>query len=308
MFDIDTAKWIIWGAKRPYNSFGHIHEAFLRALKYLGKDVQWLESDEDISQIDFSNTCFLSMNTVLKGLPQRLDCFYVIHNIFGTPEQHYFDHLNMLGYGIHISTNRYSAATEEIGPEIFFDKESRSLSMRWGTDLLPHEIELNKPAWAFNSDNRVFNYVGSTDGTKRQAIKEFTRACNENGIDYHQYGGYSGGPIVSIEDHVRLIRDSYLAPAFQEQGQNDQGYVACRLFKNISYGQFGITQSKYANQVFGGRLIYNTDAYELFYDARERLTDMPVKELHDLMDIVAEKYTYINKVNGIIEAVRRLNG
>ena len=28
MFDIRTAQWVIWGAKRPYNTFGHIHEAY----------------------------------------------------------------------------------------------------------------------------------------------------------------------------------------------------------------------------------------------------------------------------------------
>src|ERR1700685_1112627 len=257
-FDIDTCRWVIWGAKRPYNSFGHIHTAFERALRHMGKDVRWLDKDDwiDYDRTRFDNTLFLGMNTVIDEMPRHSDCFYVIHNIFGTSEMAYFDGLDMLGYGIHISTNSYSKATEEIGPEIFFDKESRSLSMRWGTDLLPEEIELNKPAKAFNSDSRVFNYVGSTDGTKRLAIGAFAGACRENGIEYHQYGGYSGGPIVSIEEHIRLIKERYLAPAFQEKGQNDQGYVACRLFKNISYGQFGITQSKYANDLFGGRLIY----------------------------------------------------
>ena len=310
MFNVNTCRWVIWGAKHPdpYNSFQHIFEAFERALKYLGKDVLWLGSSDDTNQMDFDNTCFLSMNTVIFGLPIHDGAFYVIHNILGTSELNYFTGSKLLPFGIHISTNRYSAGTEEIGPEIFFDKQQRSLSMRWGTDLLPHEIEANKPTEAFNSDSRVFNYVGSVDESKRSAIWDFSRACRENGIQYHQYGGYSNGPLVSIEKHIELIRDSYLAPAFQEQGQDDQGYIACRLFKNISYGQYGLTRSKYANELFGGKLIYNPDAYQLFYQAKERLLSMPVKELHDLMDIVARDFTYVNKVNGIIEAIKRLDG
>jgi len=307
-FDINTCKWVIWGAKNSYNTFGHIHEAFLRALFYLGKDACWLDNGDDFSQVDFSNTLFITMNCVLSGMPRRKDCFYVVHNILGDPRLSYLDGLKMLAYGVHISTNKYSSDAIELTLDAFFEPAARSLQFRWGTDLLPHEIEANKPAQSFNKESRVFNYVGTVDGMKSGSIGDFAMACRENGIEYNHYGyGEKNGPI-SVEEHIRRIQESYMAPAFQGLDQVEQGYVSCRLFKNISYGQFGITHSKFANDLFGGRLIYNPDAYRLFYEARERLQNMPVKELHDLMDEVAKNHTYLNKIDAITKAVRILEG
>lgn len=305
-FDIETCKWVIWGAKDGRNTFGHVHEAFFRTLKFLGKEVYYLDNSDDISRIDFSNSLMLSMNCVVKGMPQRKDCFYVVHNAAHDPCQSYFDGLKLLPYGVHVLSNRYSENVKQIGPDIYFDETSPGLMFYWGTDLLPHEIEANKPTRVFNSDSQVFNNIGSLDDMKRPAIEGFVKACKENGIEYHNYGGYNGGEIVSIEKHVQLIKDSYMAPAFQGADQVAQGYISCRIPKNISYGQPGIVHSAYANQVFGGKLIYNPDSYKLFYEARERLQNMPLAELHAQMDFVAKFHTYIPKVEAIVTAVRTL--
>src|SRR6266568_497835 len=278
MFDINTCKWVIWGAKRPYNTFGHIHEAFLRALMHLGKDVRWLEHDENISGIDFSNTLFLSMNCVIQGMPRRRDCFYIVHNVQGDPSQSYFDGLTLLNYGIHITTTRYSPNVVEIGPESFFDRTSvATLNLRWGTDLFPHEIEANKPKKAFNDASRVCTFIGSIDDMKQPYLQGFSRAVQENGYDWQTYGGHGGGRQVSIEEHIRIVKDSYMSPAMQGRDQVEQGYISCRLFKNISYGQMGLTCAPYANELFHGKLICNPDAHQLFYDARERLQSMRVE-------------------------------
>jgi glycosyltransferase involved in cell wall biosynthesis len=303
--DVDTCKWVIWGAKPP-NTFGHIHAALLRALKFLGKDVVWLNNGDDISKIDFSNTCFLTMNCVLQGIPRRKNCFYVIHNGNDPACRSYLEDLNVLVWGMHVSTNRYNSDVAEIGPNIHFDQRHGVLQFWHGTDLLPHEIEANKPKKAFNDESRVCAYVGSVDEMKRGYLNDFSRACQKNGIQYNFYGGYNNGRIVSIEEHIQLVKDSYLCPAIEGRDQVEQGYMSCRLFKNISYGQMGLTCSKYANELFGGKLVYNPDAYQLFYDAKERLQHMPVEELHALMDEVAAKHTYLNKVNGIIKAVQML--
>ncbi len=305
-FNIETCRWVIWSAKRPYNTFGHIHEAFFRALKHLGKDVQWLEHDNDITGIDFSNTLFLGMNTCIYGMPRRKDCFYVVHNIFGDKNFSYFDGLKLLGTGVHITPNIYSKNVEVLGSDIYFEPDNRSLQMRWGTDLLPHEIEANKPTRVFNIDSQVVNYIGTLDYQKQPGLDGFIKACKENQIDFRTYGGFNGGPHVSIEEHVRLVKSSYLAPAFQGLDQVRTGYISCRLFKNISAGQFGVTHSPFANDLFRGKLICNEDTYRLFYEAKERLQSMPLQALHNLMDIVAKDHTYINKVRAIERSVRTL--
>src|SRR6266568_3900819 len=149
-FDLDTCKWVIWGTKRPYNTFGHIHEAFLRALIFLGKKVMWFEHGDDTSRIDFSNSLFMSLAGCATGLPQRKDCFYVVHNALGTQHMSYFEGLRVLHYGLYVSTNPPSVCGVEVGHEMYFNPGGPALVFRWGTDLLPHEIQANKPVRAFN--------------------------------------------------------------------------------------------------------------------------------------------------------------
>ena len=307
MFNIETCKWIIWGAREPYNTFGHIHEAFLRALLYMGKQAYWLENGDDLTNFDFKNTLFLSMNTVIHGMPKRRDnSFYVVHNIFGDRNQSYFDGLPMLGTGVHITPNVYSKNVEILGSDIYFEPDNRSLQMRWGTDLLPHEIEANKPSRVFNSDSRVINYIGTVDPQKQGPINDFICACGENEIEFRTHGGFNHTSHVSVEEHVRLMKESYMAPSFQGLDQVRTGYVSCRLFKSISAGQYGVTHSKFANDIFGGKLIYNDNGYNLFYEAKERLQSIHLEELHALMDDVAANHTYIPKIKAIEHTVRTL--
>jgi len=303
-FDVDKARWVIWGAKDGLNTFHHIHEAYLRTLKHMGKEVYYFDQSDDISNFDFSGVVFLSMNCVVAGMPRRDDCFYVVHNAFNDPCMNYLKGLKVLPYGVHILTNRYADTVKEIGPDIFFDETTGSMSFYWATDLLPHEIEANKPTRVFNHDSKVVNYVGSVDNMKRGHIDGFVKALRENKIEYRGWGGYNNGRVVSIPEHVQLIKDSYMAPAFQGQDQVDQGYMSCRIFKNLSYGQMTLTHSKYANDVFGGRLIYNSDTYTLFQEGREKLQSMPLEELHSLMDLVARKHTFVNKLDAVIKAIR----
>ena len=239
-FDIRTAKWVIWGAsgRNGYNTFQHIHNSFYRALKHLGRQVYWLDEGDDLSQIDFHNTLFLTMNTLVKGMPQREDSFYICHNIFGDKNLPYFDDLKLVGTGVHITPNVYSKNVETLGSDIYFEPDNRSLQMRWGTDLLPHEIEANKPDRVFNEDSVVVNYIGTVDPQKQGPINDFTRACRENAIQFKTYGGFNHDEHVSVEEYVNLTKDSYMAPAFQGLDQVRTGYVSCRLFKAISAGQF----------------------------------------------------------------------
>jgi hypothetical protein len=229
-----------------------------------------------------------------------------VHNIFGDRNQSYFDGLPMLGTGVHITPNVYSKNVEILGSDIYFEPDNRSLQMRWGTDLLPEEIQANKPTRVFNSDSRVINYIGTVDPQKQGPINDFVRACQENGIGFRTHGGFNHADHVSVEEHVRLMKESYMAPSFQGLDQVKTGYVSCRLFKSISAGQYGVTHSPYANAIFGNRLIYEPDGYKLFYEARERLQSIRLEELHALMDDVAANHTYIPKIKAIEHAVRTL--
>jgi len=304
--NINTANFCVWGFKHPinYNTFGHIHEAFYRALKYRYSDRQvlWLDNQDNISQIDFTNTLFITMEQAVHGMPRRQDCFYVCHNMEVLAKEYLVDYPT-LNYGLYVNTIQLPSNVIELSQDSYFFPQPwetyDAVVFRWGTDLLPHEIEAYKPKAAFRDQSKVVNYVGSSI----TETNPFQRACEENGIQFRRFGGYSGGPPVPIQENIRLIRDSYMAPAISNAYHCSVGYIPCRVFKNLSYGQMVPTNNRFAQDFFKGRLIYNPDAYQLFFDARAQLPHT-LKTLHDLMDEVAQKHTYLNKIDTILEAVK----
>ena len=41
--------------------------------------------------------------------------------------------------------------------------------------------------------------------------------------------------------------------------------------------------------------------YQLFYDAKKRLETLKIEEIYELMDLVKEKHTYINRINTLLD-------
>ena len=288
--NLDTAKWVVWGLKKQYSTHTHIHEGFYRALKFMGKQVLWMDPRDSRDSIDFSNTIFLTSGRVLdhdkaNPIPKRKDCFYAACD--GTeilPK--ILSGYDYMDWGV----NPAPSITESI-PTIL-----------WATDLLPPEIEANKPDRVFRENSKVVHWVGTVWGLNDTYLAKFAQPCGENGISF-KVEGAGQGP-VSIEENVRLIRESYMAPAITGEYQTTRNYVPCRIYKNISYGQYGVVNSPFINEHFGGRLILSPGSLPTFYAAKERLGKILLKDLHDLMDEVAQKHTYVNRIQSLTEAIR----
>jgi hypothetical protein len=77
------------------------------------------------------------------------------------------------------------------------------------------------------------------------------------------------------------------------------GYIPCRIFKNISFGQLGITNSKSVYELFDGNLIYNDNEYELYFDALPHLKNYDL--IKTQMSYVKDNHTYIDRVKSIIK-------
>ena len=159
-----------------------------------------------------------------RSWPLHKDCFYVVHNALGTPYMSAFEGLRTLHYGLYVSTNTFDSSVIEVAPEMFLDAKRPALVYRWGTDLLPPEIEANKPTTAFNRGSKVINFVGTV---YPNTLNDFARACVARGLEFRRYGDG-----ISIAQNVQLTKESYIAPAIQQTCHVDIGYVPCRLFKN----------------------------------------------------------------------------
>jgi hypothetical protein len=292
-------KVVLWGWKDHFNTFHYIHFAYNRTFKYLGYDVYWFDDNTDISNFDFKNTLFFTEGQVDKNIPLRDDCFYVLHNC---DQKKYKELLNrnkciqMQTYTDDVLKYNYS----KLGECIYADYEGKCIYFHWPTDLLPHEIEKNKPNVAFNSESKFVHWVGTIGGEyfgNIDQIAPFKSACLDNGITF------TNRMLVSQEENINLIQQSYMAPTIAGKWQFEVGYVPCRITKNISYGQMGITNSPRIYELFDRKIIFNTSTYDLFSDAKQYLEKMPVSELHSLMDYVKENQTYINRINTIIDFI-----
>lgn len=322
--------YVVFGFKNSYHTHSHIHEAIFRALKYMGKQVEWLDEYDDLSKRDFSNTLFITEHIAARPIPLRNDCVYLVHgglsdnyiqaklsgyNMYTWNVYHDFSH-SCGSEGILLKD--WNPNTPELTEKIWVDEDftyypkEKHMNFRWATDLTPPEIEANKTgAKLLNTDSKVINWVGTFWHVNEKEIGEFRRACADNRIDFRHFGagqangdGHLGnGKVVSIEKNIQLVRESYFGPAIVGSHHITEGYSPCRIFKNISYGQFGVTNSKRVNEIFSNKLIYNPDCYKLFYEAKERLQSMKIEELYSLMDEVSQKHTYINRLNSIFRVL-----
>jgi len=300
--DKENWKFVLWGHKSHYNTFYYIHYAYFRTFKHLGYKVYWFDDNDNVSGFDFSNTLFITEGQVDGKIPMRDDCFYVLHNCNKERYKDLFEKnrcTHMQTYTDSVLQYNYT----KLEDCIYADYEGKCLYFPWATDLLPFEIEQNKPSIPFNKDSKSVHWVGTIGGEyfgNIDQVTPFINACKENGIDF------TNRMLVSMEENIRLVKESYMAPTIVGKWQGEVGYIACRIFKNISYGQFGITSSPRINELFQRKIVFNTDAHQLFYDAKNKLENLQLHELHSLMDFVRDNHTFINRINTVIDFVNKL--
>lgn len=289
-------KVVIWGHKLHSHTHSYIHNAFFKGFTHLGYKTYWFDNQDDVHDFDFADTLFLTEGQVDEKIPLRNDCQYILHNCTNVKYQ-------VLKPENYISLQVYSDAVlsepDLIRLEscIYVDLVARLIYMPWATDLLPHEISAIQANLANQPTEKNVYWVGTIGegqfGNLPQ-IDPFKRACQENGITFTQIAQ------ISDEKAQDLIRRSYLAPAIVGEWQAKVGYIPCRIFKNISYGKMGVTNSARVHELFEGKLVYNPDTYQLFYDAKKRMETLAPNELYDLVEFVKNKHTYLNRIETLL--------
>ena len=288
-------KAVVWGVPLHQHTNSYVYAAFHKAFKAMGYDAYWLNEHSDVSGMNFADTLFITEGQHDRNIPLRNDCKYVLHN---TNPAKYADIKPENKLLLQVFTNDvFQWKTEIVAEGSYYMKEGHLLFQSWGTDLLPEEINFD---WASHPRKHESHYVGTVTGGQfgnTDEVGKFKRACDERGINFvvHPPGS------ASFEDNLRLIQQSFMAPALHGTWQAEKGYLSCRLFKNISYGQLGVTNSKAAYDLLHGKVIYNEDEYQLFYDAWPHITD--TNRIVDLMKLVKEKHTYINRINTILSVI-----
>jgi len=297
---------VIWGYTPNSHTHAYAHEAYYRAFKEMGYDTYWLE-DHPVDNSIFKNSLFITEGQVDKNIPIRSDCTYVLHNCSANK-------YTGRSISLQVYASDLPSDIEKIGDCAYFSPSVKCLYQPWATNLLPREID-------FDSVNikreRVINYVGTIAdtglGTNAPDVIGFSDECAKVGIPFNIYGGYpslASHPNIAIhhglidnDKHVDLIHRSYLAPQFCNVYQKEKKHITCRIFKNISYGQYGITNSYAAYEFFDGKIIYADNGKDLFEESERKKGS---QDLLGLMKLVRDKHTYINRAKSILKALESL--
>lgn len=290
-------KVVIWGHKLHSHTHSYIHNGFFIAFKKLGYPTYWFDDKDETGDFDFAKTLFITEGQADKNIPIRTDCKYMLHNCmdskYRTLEENAYIFFQVFTDSIFSVPNLV-----KIDTCMYYDLEGRCLYMPWATDILPDEIDaIKKSMKSVKTSNQVY-WVGTIGdgifGNINQLIP-FIKACQENNILFVQKNN------LTLSDHIKAIGSSIIAPAIVGKWQEEQGYIPCRIFKNISYGKMGVTNSWHVYELFEKKIIYNPDTYQLFYDAKKKTEVMTLDELFDLMDLVKRKHTFINRVELLLE-------
>lgn len=299
MIQNDIRRVVLWGHKLHTHTHSYIHYGFEKAFRHLGYSTLWYDNDDDVSSIDFSNSLFITEGSVSKNIPIRNDCYYIAHNCdnkFGVLPKNRVLTLQVFTTDVY----KYETKIAEKYPLCHY--MSDCLFAPWATDLLPHEINENIESVKNNlfvpkTSKMVSNFVGY----HISIWDEFRNECAKFGITLNSYGGYSGKNLES-DINKKLIQDSIIAPALQSEWQVKYGYIPCRLFKNISYGKMGMTNSKIVSELFDNKIIYYQNINTLIRKGLEfenKPVDEKINTLVPLMELIRDNHTYLNRIDAI---------
>ena len=174
------------------------------------------------------------------------------------------------------------------------------LYISWATNLLPEEINLE------NAHLKRVNEIHYCGSISRNGITEsfsnfqpFMNECQKNNVNFIHNNPWTN-PLPSKEV-ISRVQKSLLGVDIRGKEHIKQKLITCRVFKNISYGQLGLTNSEEIYNEMDGNCVFNPDTTQLFHDGIKN------KEDYDLikkgMMYVKENHTFFNRIESILKIV-----
>jgi hypothetical protein len=315
------SKVIIWGHPLYSHTHSYVHDAYYKAFKHLGYDVYWFHDGDYPEDFDYSNSLFIGEGFADKNLPiNDSSCYFIMYcpsPIKYQNAERYVDiRMSAVNFKDHIqeySLDKTKAI--KLGPACYFDpKQSRKVRVNndyvdyemddydkvyisWATNILPDEF--NENDIRLERENVIY-YSGTISGhgvcENYSNFIPFIKACQENSIGFVHNDPWANP--LSTEEVITRAKKSLLGIDIRGPQHLKQGLLTCRLFKNISYGHLGLTNSKALYEELDGNCIYNQDTEQLFYDGISN------KENYNLilkgMQYVKENHTYINRIHSLL--------
>jgi hypothetical protein len=311
---------LIIGHELHSHTHSYIFNGIYKALIELNYNVDWIQNEDDINKVKSLNSSKIYYDIIItelgdnKNIPIPIieNCIYIIQEpyleLFNNDSYRTYDYMNSYFKNIDkkniILWRPYIKQYYDNFFNIYKKNEYTIIVTPWATDLLPHEINENiKNLESFEIKN-VSNFIGMP----LQHNLDLKEALEKYNIKYENYGGTfdkNSNRNKSIEENMKLIQESIIAPALQSEFQIEINYIPCRIFKNISYGKMGITNSEAVYNFFNKKIIYSKNIEELvekgleFNKNKDRFSI-----IKELMINVRDNHTYINRINFIFNNIK----
>ena len=225
---------VLWGGLDTQDSSRHIYRHFNSALTRLGKSVYWVPDDPASREVLRPGSLVFAYNiwgahlgAAVEGVDYLLHNFDISHPVFEELDTRHLVRLQ-------VYTNE--AVGERIldSPVRLYEPENHVLHQPWGTDLFAEDF--HPPFYNPEGDVAFVGAIWNTDGQGNPgAIEELKEAAAAYGLKFIHYTQ------ISDVENVTVVRAARLAPAIAGPWQVEHNYLPCRLFKNVSYGAFGLT-------------------------------------------------------------------
>lgn len=315
------SKIIIWGHPLYSHTHSYVHDAYYRAFKYMGYDTYWFHDDEYPEDFDYTNSLFIGEGFADKNIPiNDTSCYFIMYCPSPIKYQsagRYIDvRMTAINFKDHIQ--EYSVdklVLTKIGPACYFDPKTSSkvivkndyvdyemndydkLYISWATNKLPEEF--NEDDIYIPREPNVY-YCGtiSSSGICENYSKfyPFIEECKKNDIGFIHNDPWLNP--LSTKEVIRRTQESLLGIDIRGPQHLKQGLITCRVFKNISYGHLGLTNSKEIYNEMDGNCVFCEDTAQLFHEAMKNRENE--KLIINGMSYVKENHTYINRIKSIL--------
>jgi hypothetical protein len=315
-------KIIIWGHPLYSHTHSYVHSSYYKTAKYLGYDTYWFHDDDYPMDFDYSNSIFITEGFADKNIPLNESSIYFVmycpspRKYLDANVKRYIDvrcaAKNHIDHIHNYSLDKTTAI--KMGPACYFEPKTQNKThikndyvdyiiddfdryyLSWATNLLPHEFDLNsvyKPR-----ENKIY-FCGSISNLGRCENSSnwipFIYECQKHGIQFIHNDPWTTP--ISDEKVIEYTQKSILGIDIRGKEHVKSGIVTCRVFKNISYGHLGLTNSKEIYNELEGNVIYEENSTDLFTKGMSEKNNFDF--IKKTMLYVKENHTYINRINSM---------
>lgn len=320
-------KVIVWAHPDVNHTMNYVFRPFYQAFKYLGFNAYYFDNNNHPNENEFSyeDCLFLTEGYSEDKIPIKKSSTYIVHGIknpakylgnvkrfidwrYAAYAHGQFDHL----YAYKMDKNNLT----KLGPCMYYESSSNKtirykndyfdydcddyekIYGSWATNLLKGQEDYNDIYFPREENNIYFSGTISPNGRceNYSNILPFIESCRKRGINFIINDPWSNP--LSDEEIILRAKKSVLGVDIRSKQHIRDGYLACRLFKNMSYGHLGICNSKTAYEELEGNCFLVENPAEMLEKGLEHRKDY--KFIEKCMQYIMENHTFENRARDLM--------